>query len=323
MPAEWARHERTLMAWPCRRELWGERLAQAKREHAATANAIVAFEPVTMVCADVRDAGEARAALSAAAEVVELPIDDSWLRDSGPIFVVGPGGARAGVHFRFNAWGAKWPPWDRDAAVGRLLAERLGDRVYEAPLVLEGGAIAVDGAGTLLTTEQCLLHPNRNPGLGREEIERALRDHLGVERVVWLGRGLVEDRETDGHVDLVAAFVAPGRVLLVMPEAANPNRPAMEDNRDRLRAAGLEVVELPLLAYVEAEGERVPCSYLNLYVVNGAVVVPQAGVPEDAEALERVVAAFPDREAVGVPGATVARGGGGAHCITQQVPAAA
>src|SRR5205809_6878000 len=214
MPAEWAPHERTLMAWPCRLELWGAQLARAREDDAAVANAIAQFEPVTMVCPSEQAAAEARRALTANVEVVELPIDDSWLRDNGPIFVLGPSEQRAGVHFAFNAWGGKFAPWDRDAAVGAALVERLGDPLYRAPFVLEGGSVGVDGEGTLITTEQCLLHPNRNPNLDRAQIEAGLRDYLGVQRIVWLDRGLAEDRDTDGHVDLIAAFVRPGQVLL-------------------------------------------------------------------------------------------------------------
>jgi agmatine deiminase len=322
MPPEWSRHERTLMAWPCRRELWRRQFEPAKAAYAATANAIAAFEPVTMVCADEADAAEARAALSGACEVVELPIDDSWLRDSGPIFVVGRNGARAAVHFGFNAWGGRFPPWDRDAAVGRLLAERIGDPVYSAPFVLEGGAVAVDGTGTLLTTEQCLLNPNRNPSLDREAIEHGLRDHLGADRVVWLGRGLAEDRDTDGHVDLIAAFTRDGEVLLQSAPKGHPDHGPMEENRARLEDAGIGVLEFPILPTVEVEGEDVACSHLNFYVCNGALVIPVAGVPSDGEALERIAHAYPGREAVGVPGAVLAFGGGGPHCITQQVPVA-
>jgi agmatine deiminase len=321
MPAEWAAHERTLMAWPCRRALWGETLHQAKADYAATANAILAFEPLTMVCASAQDAAEARAALSAGAEVLERPIDDSWLRDSGPIFVTGDG-RRAGVHFGFNAWGGRYPPWERDAAVGALLVDHLGDRRYEAPFVLEGGSIGVDGEGTLITTEQCLLNPNRNPSLGRAELEQGLRDYLGVERVVWLGEGLVEDRDTDGHVDLIAAFTGPGEVLLQTTPPGDPNSERMSDNFERLEAAELRVVEFPILARATVAGGEVACSHLNLYLCNGAVIVPLAGQVTDDEALERIGAAFGGREAVGVPGTVLAHGGGGPHCITQQVPLA-
>jgi agmatine deiminase len=322
MPAEWAPHERTLMAWPTRPELWGDQLQAAREEYAATANAIAAFEPLTMVCANAQEVAQARAALTTAAEVVELPIDDSWLRDCGPIFVVDGDDRRAGVHFGFNSWGGKFTPWDRDAAVGALLVEHVGDNCYEAPFVLEGGAIAVDGEGTLLTTEECLLNPNRNPGMSREEIEAGLCDHLGVETIVWLGQGLVEDRDTDGHVDMIAAFTRPGEVLLQSVEPGAPSHERMADNRTRLTAAGLDVVDFPILAAVEVAGEPVAVSHLNLYLCNGAAIVPLADVDTDAEALERIAAAYPAREVVGVPGRVIAFGGGGPHCITQQVPAA-
>jgi agmatine deiminase len=323
MPAEWAPHERTLMGWPTRPDLWEDQLEPARAEYAAVANAIAAFEPVTMVCASAAQAAEAGAVLSAAVEIVELPIDDSWLRDSGPIFVLDGDGRRAGVHFGFNSWGEKFAPWERDAAVGRLLVDRLGDRRYDAPFVLEGGSIAVDGEGTLLTTEECLLNPNRNPQLSREEIEQGLCDYLGVETVVWLGQGLVEDRDTDGHVDLVAAFTRPGEVLLQSVAPGQPSHELLADNRARLQAAGLDVLDFPILPSVEVAGERVATSHLNFYLCNGGVVVPIAGLDSDAEALERIGAAYPDREVVGVPGGVIAFGGGGPHCITQQVPAAA
>jgi agmatine deiminase len=322
MPAEWAPHERTLMGWPTRRELWEDQLEAARTDYAAVANAVAAFEPVTMVCASAADVEGARAALTTGVELVELPIDDSWLRDSGPIFVLDDDGRRAGVHFGFNAWGEKFSPWDRDAAVGRLLVDRLGDRRYDAPFVLEGGSIVVDGEGALLTTEECLLHPNRNPGMSRAQIEQGLREHLGVELVVWLGQGLVEDRDTDGHVDMIAAFTRPGEVLLQHVARGEPSHERMADNRDRLVAAGLEVIELGILPSVEVAGETVVVSHLNFYLCNGGVVVPLADLPSDAEALERIGAAYPDREVVGVPGRIIAFGGGGPHCITQQIPAA-
>jgi agmatine deiminase len=322
MPAEWAPHERTMMGWPCRDELWGDQLRQAKADYAATANAVAAFEPLTMICADAQDADEARAALAGEVEVVELPIDDSWLRDSGPIFVLAEDGRRAGVHFGFNSWGEKFTPYDADAAIGGLLVDRLGDRLYEAPFVLEGGSVAVDGEGTLLTTEQCLLHPNRNPDLSREEIEQGLRDFLGVEHVVWLGQGLAEDRDTDGHVDLIAAFIRPGQVLLQSTPPGTPSSERMADNRSRLVAAGLEVVDFPILPTLDIGGEEVAVGHLNFYLCNGAAIVPVAGLTTDAEALERIGAVYPDREVVGVPGGVIAFGGGGPHCITQQVPVA-
>ncbi|MCW3017298.1 MAG: agmatine deiminase family protein [Solirubrobacterales bacterium] len=322
MPAEWAPHERTLMAWPCRSDMWQDQLAGAKEQYADVANAIAAFEPVTMVCASAADAAQARAALTAGVQIVELPIDDSWLRDSGPIFVLDGAGRRAGVHFGFNAWGEKFTPWDQDAAVGARLVELVGDRLYRAPLILEGGSICVDGAGRLVTTEQCLLNPSRNPSLDAGAIAGHLRDHLGVQEVVWLGQGLVEDKDTDGHVDLIAAFTAPGTLLLQSCPPGDPNHEAMAENAERARAAGLEVVDFPLLARPTVGGEQIGASYMNFTIVNGAVVVPTAGVATDAEALQRIAMAYPAHEVVGVPSEIIAWGGGGPHCITQQVPAA-
>jgi len=319
-PAEWEPHELTLMGWPCRAELWGESIARARADYATVANAIAAFEPVTMIANPGSDARDARAACTAAVEVVELGLDDSWLRDSGPIYTYGDDGERIAVHFAFNAWGEKFRPWGRDAEVGRLIAQRLGDRVVESSLVLEGGSIITDGEGTLLTTEQCLLHPNRNPGLSREQIEQELRERLGVKRFLWLGMGLVEDRDTDGHIDLIAAFTRPGHVLLQTVAAGNPNHEHCRENLARLRSAGVAVTELPFLPYGEVAGGRVATGYLNLYVCNRAVIVPVSGAQTDEQALAIIAAAFPGREVVAVPGLVIAHGGGGPHCITQQVP---
>jgi agmatine deiminase len=320
LPAEWEPHERTLMGWPCRLELWGETFEQACADYATVANAIAAFEPVTMIANPGEDAAAARAACSGAVDVVELPLDDSWLRDCGPIYVYGEDGRRRAVHFRFNAWGQKFHGYDRDAMVGRLIAERLGDEVAEVPLVLEGGSILGDGAGTLLTTEECLLNPNRNPGFARAEIEEALVRHLGVSRVVWLGRGLVEDKDTDGHVDLIASFFGRDGALLLTADPPNPNHERGQANLERLRAAGIEVVELPFLSYVDVAGKTVGASYLNFYVCNGAVIVPVCGADSDPDALALIGRCYPGREVVPVPGAVLAYGGGGPHCITQQVP---
>lgn len=326
-PGEWEPHERTIMGWPCRLELWGETITQARADYATVANAIAAFEPVTMIANPGADAAQARAALSSDVEVVELPIDDSWLRDSGPIYVVSggvlpdtPSPQRTAVHFKFNAWGEKFPAWDRDAAVGALIASYLGDEVSEAALVLEGGSVISDGAGTVLSTEQCLLNPNRNPSMNRAQIEAALASHLGAERVVWLGSGLIEDRDTDGHVDLIAAYTEDGRVILQTAREDNPNFDLCAENLDRLTNAAIEVIEMPYLPYVEVAGEQVVASYMNLYIANGALIVPVTGAETDDDALALLGSAFPGREVVGVPGAVIAYGGGGPHCITQQVP---
>jgi agmatine deiminase len=296
-------------------------MAQARADYATVANAIAAFEPVTMIANAGSDAADARAACSDGVEIVELPIDDSWLRDSGPIYVYEDGGERIAVHFKFNAWGEKFPPWDNDAAIGGLIAARLGDRVVDGGIVLEGGSISPNGAGVILTTEQCLLSPSRNPSLSREEIEEVLVERFGLARVVWLGEGLVEDRDTDGHVDLIASFCAPDRALIQMVEPDNPNYDNCFENRARLEAAGIEAVPVSWLPYATVAGETVAVSYLNLYVCNGAVIVGVSGAPSDDEALSVIAGAFPGREVVPVPGTVLAYGGGGPHCITQQVPA--
>ena len=322
MPPEWERHERTIMGWPTRRELWGETIGQARADYAHVANAIAAFEPVLMIANAGVDAADAQAACGSGVEILELPLDDSWLRDCGPIYVRDADGRRSAVHFRFNAWGEKFRPYDKDAAVGGLVAEALGDPVVPAPMVLEGGSIYVDDTGTLITTEQCLLNPNRNPELGRSEIEELLRRYLGVERIVWLGNGLVEDRDTDGHVDLIAAFCDSGRVLLQTVAEDNPNFENCAENRRRLHDAGIEVIELPFLPYATVAGEEVAAGYMNFYLCNGAVIVPVSGAETDEAALSIVGTAYPGREVVPVPGVVLAYGGGGPHCITQQVPEA-
>src|ERR1039458_7174257 len=181
------------MGWACRAQLWGETLEAARTDYASVANAIAVFEPVTMIANPGADAEQARAACAGAVEVVALGLDDPWLRDCGPIYVYGEDRRRIAVHFRFNAWGEKFVPYDRDAAVGALIAARLGDEVIGSPIVLEGGSILTNGEGTLLTTEECLLNPNRNPSLSREQIEAELRDRLGVGRTLWLRPGPTED----------------------------------------------------------------------------------------------------------------------------------
>ena len=320
-PGEWEPHERTIMGWPCRASLWGPALEQARRDYAYVANAIADFEDVTMIAGSSQDARAARAACSGRVHVIELPIDDSWLRDSGPIYVVDDRGGRVAMHFGFNAWGEKFPPWDKDAEIGGLIARELGDEVSTAPMVLEGGSVVSDGAGTILTTEQCLLSPNRNPSLSQDAIEELLAEHLGAERIVWLGQGLVEDRDTDGHVDLIAAFNPDRHALVQTVPAGNPNHENCAENVQRLHEAGIETIEVPHLPYREVAGEQVAVGYLNLYICNGAVIVPTAEDEFDEEAMAIIAAVFPGRSVVPVPGATIAYGGGGPHCITQQVPA--
>jgi agmatine deiminase len=328
MPAEWAPHDLTLIAWPAREDAWrGTTIEDARDAHAATVAAVAAFEPVLLVAKPEHVEDARRRVPAENVEVVGLPIDDSWLRDSGPIVVLGRDAvgapARAGVDFRFNAWGEAFSPSDSDAAIAGRLLERLAIERVASPLVLEGGSIAVDGEGLLVTTEQCLLNPNRNPGVERERIESELRERLGAERILWLPKGLVEDADTDGHVDNVCAFVEPGRVLLQTAPAGDPNHEIARENAQVLRTAGLDVAELELLPRLRREsGEEVVVPYVNFYTCNGAAIVPLAQLDPDMdeEALARLRQLMPGREVVGVPGRVLALGGGGVHCITQQVP---
>ncbi len=327
MPAEWEPHERCLMAWPTREELWGQYFEVAKNEYAATANTIVEFESLTLIVSPGH-VPDARHHVSAAVEMIEIPIDDSWVRDSGPIGVVAADGRRAGVDFQFNSWGERFRPFDKDAASSEAILAHLGIERIESAMVLEGGSITVDGEGTLITTEQCLLNPNRNPNLSRDSIEAELRARLGAERVIWLPWGHHEDQHTDGHVDGVCTYVRP-RVVVAQTcdDPANPNHRLMAENLDVLRDASdasgrtLQVIELPLFPYYDLDGTRLMVSYANFYLANGGVVVPTAGHAFDADALSILESAFPDRDVVGVPGRIVSYGGGGVHCITQQVPA--
>jgi agmatine deiminase len=321
MPAEWEPHDLCLMEWPTltRADLWAQHFDQAKRDYATVATAIAAFEPVLMVCSPEQEA-EARRSCGEGVEVLPIPIDDSWMRDNGPIFVTDGSGRAAAVHFRFNSWGERYHPYDKDAAVPAALASHFGIRRYEAPFVLEGGSFFVDGEGTLITTEQCLLNPNRNPTMSREQIEQGLREYLGVETIVWLGLGHSTDRDTDGHVDGIAQYVRPATVVLLVPEdPQDPDHERGHENLERLRRArDARDREFDVVPFHTGRPGIVP--YLNFYLPNGGVVVPVAGRPEDEEALEQIAELFPARETVPVPGETLCYGGGGPHCITQQVP---
>jgi agmatine deiminase len=327
VPSRTAEHARTFVSWPCRHDLWGGFLAEAEAEYAAVVAAIARYEPVTVI-ASPGVTPRLPAGTAFPIDVAELPIDDSWVRDNGPIFVVDGRGGVAAVHFGFNAWGGKYAPFADDAQLPARLAALLGMRVYDAPLVAEGGGLAFDGEGTLITTESVLLNPNRNPGLSREQVEEHLRAYLGIEKVIWLRGGLVEDRDTDGHSDNVVQFVRPGVVLVQMaPDHSNPNWDVLRDNRDRLAnetdAAGrrLEVVEMPVLPYVDVGGERFVVPYTNYYPVNGGIVAPQVDEADDEVGFALLRELFGDREVVGAPSRLLAYGGGGIGCITQQLPA--
>lgn len=321
MPAEWSPHKRCWMAWPCRTELWGEGLDAARAAYTEVAKAIADFEPVTMV-ANGEEIAEVSLRCGSGVACLPLAHDDSWMRDNGPTFVIDGKGGLAGVDWRFNAWGDEYDNYENDAAVAGAILAHLDVPAYMAPMVLEGGSIHVDGEGTLLTTEQCLLNPNRNPKLSQAQIEENLRAYLGVRRIIWLGRGL-EDDETDGHVDNLACFVRPGVVLaLSTDDPDDGNYTALQDNLARLRAADLEVIEVPQPApRTGKDGRRLALSYINFYMANGGVVMPSFEDAKDEEAFTTVSNCFPDRKVLQIPVLDIVCGGGGIHCITQQQPA--
>ncbi|MGH7294665.1 MAG: agmatine deiminase family protein, partial [Polyangiaceae bacterium] len=285
--------------------------------------AVAGGETVEVLVPDQAQEDLARAALPAAGvRFHRVPFGDIWLRDTAPLFLRGPAGEGAGatVRFGFNGWGGKYV-LDHDAGVSAAIARIDGRRAFEMPFVLEGGAVDVDGEGSVLTTRQCLLHPNRNGRVDEKTVEGWLRDALGVDRVLWLGDGLLNDH-TDGHVDTVVRFVRPG--VVVAMEARDPGDPNREVLAALVREAaahGLEVVHIPSPgAVLDAAGRVMPASYVNFYVANAAVVVPSYGSPRDAEAVERIGALFPGRRAVAIDARAVLTGGGAFHCITQQQP---
>jgi agmatine deiminase len=348
MPGEFEPHDGCWMAWPERPDNWRDGAGPAQAAFATVAAAIAPAEPVT-VAASAAQLDRARALLPESVRVIELESDDAWMRDIGPTFVIDDSGARRGVDWEFNAWGGKegglYPTWNRDEAVAARVLEIEAAERYRAPLVLEGGSIHVDGEGTVLSTEECLLNPNRNPGLSREQIEAHLREYLGAEKIVWLGRGVHAD-ETDGHIDNLACFARPGLVLLTWSDDdSDPQHAISADARRRLetttdaRGRHLEVVLLPspgplTITAEEASGivpspgtqprrpgDRLAASYVNSYLANGRVVMPLLDDRHDEEAAGILRNAFPDREVVGVPAREILLGGGNIHCITQQVPA--
>ncbi len=327
MPPEWAAHRGCYMAWPCHLETYGAGLDAAREAVATVAAAIAGFEPVTLF-ANPEDAEDARRRCGGDVTVVPRAIDDSWARDSGATFLTDGRGGLAGVDWVFNAWGGNYPDHENDAALAAEMIRREGARAYSLPVVMEGGGVHTDGEGTLLTTDTVILNPNRNPGLSRAEAEGVLTGALGAETVIWLDGGALEYDDTDGHVDNLACFVRPGVVMaLVAPDESDPQHARLAANVERLRAARdargrpLEVIEVAHPARRVEDGLRLPLSYINFYLANGAVIAPTFDDPADRPALECLQRLFPARRIVPVPGLAIVRGGGCVHCITQQVPA--
>jgi agmatine deiminase len=330
MPAEWSPHQATWLSWPHNPETWPGVLDQAQ---AAIAEVIAALAPHEQVIVNARDNAEKEAISGrlrgrVPAERVQLETiatDDAWIRDYGGI-VVATSGGMAIVDFDYNAWGGKYPPFDRDCAVAEQMAARLRLPRIQCDIVLEGGSVDVNGAGLGLVTEQCLLNPNRNPTLTRGDIESCLNTFLGLGEVLWLGDG-IEGDDTDGHIDNLARFVAERRVVTVVAaDSANPNYAALADNRRRLEefrdrdGRALEVVELPLPEPVIHEGRRLPASYANFYIANDIVLVPAYGGPADDQVRGILGNCFPGRRIQPIDCRALVVGLGALHCLTQQIP---
>jgi agmatine deiminase len=347
MPAEFEPHAGTWMLWPERHDNWRQGALPAQRAFAAVAAAIAKSEPVT-VGTSAQQFPHARELLPPAVRVVEISSNDAWMRDVGPTFVVDRRGRLRGVDWIFNAWGGQegglYCPWDLDDQVAAKVLEIERCERYRAPLVLEGGAIHVDGRGTLLTTEECLLNPNRNPQLGRRQIETLLQRYLGVELIIWLRRGVLND-ETDGHVDNLCCFVRPGEVALAWCE--DPEDPQYEISREAyevlltardvkgkllkvnkiiqpgplyMTAAEAAGIEMEPGSRLRREGDRLAASYVNFYIANRHVVMPLLDARRDRRAKSAIARLFPGRKVIGVPSREILLGGGNIHCITQQVP---
>jgi agmatine deiminase len=332
MPAEWEQHEATWLSWPrCEGISFPGSFDRVLPTLRAMVAALVESEPVNVnVCNGAHEA-EARAVLDGLPQQCityrEIPTNEPWCRDHGPIFISREAEPRlAVVDWDYNAWGGKYPPCDLDEVVPTRIAELLQVPVFYPGMILEGGSIDVNGTGALLTTESCLLNENRNPGLGREEIEQRLRDYLGVNDVLWLGRG-TEGDDTDGHIDNLARFVAKRTVLAVVEQdRSSPNYEALQDNLRRLQnitvdGRGVEIRQLPTPRLMTREDLVLPASYANFYIANTAVVVPTYGEPNDTVVLGILAEHFPGRRVIGIDCQELIWGLGAFHCLTQQQPA--
>lgn len=331
MPAEWSPHQRTFISWPVQHNMcYPLDYEQVCQGYAEIIIAAAEFEPVTVV---VNPGDQEKAALclkNCPVEYLTAAHDDSWLRDNGPTFVINDLGEVAGINWRFNAWGEKYAAWDLDDHLAAAILRYIGVKCFDAPLIMEGGSIHVDGEGTMLTTEECLLNPNRNPKLSRTQIEEYLGCYLDVKKVIWLKRGLSGD-ETDGHIDNIACWAGPGKVLLqVCDDPADDNYAITWESRMVLKQATnaqggrLEIVEIPQPPAQYNEGRRLTLSYLNFYFVNGGIILPIFGggaQSTDQQAMEILSRVFPERRIRTINGLAIVKEGGNVHCMTQQMPA--
>ncbi len=330
MPPEWSTHARCWMIWPCRVEAWGSRdgLLRAKQAYARVARAISTFEPVVMAVRP-QDAAEPKLACAGRVETFEVPVNDSWARDTGPTFLIDADGNKAAIQWVFNAWGHKYSDYAQDAVFASKVAQALDRKLYYAPLTCEGGAIHSDGEGAILTTEQTLLNENRNPHLSRQQVEERLALYTGAQKIIWLGNGFSDD-ETDGHIDNIACFAGPGKVILGIPSSkSHPDYGPVMDTLHRLKhtrdARGrlLEIIELeqPAKQRQDWRGRLLQSSYINFYLANGGIVMPSFDDAHDDKARNILADCFSGRDIIQVEALDIVQGGGGIHCITQQEPA--
>ena len=329
MPAEWQRHERTLIEWPVQASMvWPDNYNEVCAGYAEVAKAIAAFEKVTVIVDD-HTAGDARKLCGDRIEYLTIPHNDAWCRDNGPTFLLDQDKKLAGMNWQFNAWGGKYPHYELDNQVAPAVLKHFNVPCFDSPLILEGGSIHVDGEGTLLTTRECLLNPNRNAGLSQTDIEAELKRSLKVNKIIWLNKGLYGD-ETDGHVDNAACFGAPGVVIIqTCRDPSDPNFDSTMENLDILKsavdAAGrtLKIIEIPQPPARYYRDERLTLSYLNFYFVNGGIILPVFGgdaEKTDKKAADILQALYPKYRIVPVAGMALIKEGGNVHCITQQMP---
>jgi agmatine deiminase len=328
LPAEWEPHAATWLAWPHRRQTFLGDFADIPPAFVRLVRLLAGYEPVRVIgTGAVLDDAAAQLQGIANVRLIDIPTSDSWLRDTGPVFLQPPAvGPPLAVAFDFNAWGGKYPPWDADAAVAGRMATHLGLDVVRPGMVLEGGAIEADGEGTLLVNHRCIEDPRRNPGRGRDELTSVLQQSLGIKQVLWVGGELAGD-DTDGHIDQLARFVAPGRVVAArQPDESDPNHAPLEANLKLLetltdaRGRRLEVIPLNLPPRVGFAGVQLPASYLNFYLLNGAVILPTFDHAADAAAVAMLAELFPDRTIEPFSALELIRGRGAVHCVTRDEP---
>ena len=322
MPPEWAAQDWLWIGFPHDADEWPEVLPRAQEQIAAFANAVAeSGQEVHLLVRDAVNEARARSLVSGNVVLQRRAYGDIWLRDTGPLVVYAEDGKPAARRFAFNGWGGKYR-MEGDRTIGAELAHDAGLPLETFDWVLEGGAVEGDGTGLAITTEQCLLNPNRNPQMSREDIEAALTKALGFARLIWLGDGLLNDH-TDGHVDNLTRFVAPGKVALpVATGSGDPNAAIYADARDRLHDAGVAVHDIPSPGLVTRGDMIEPASYANFAITSHLVIVPTFGSHHDTDGVEAIAALFPDRATIGLPADAVLAGGGGFHCASQQMPAA-